>query len=93
MHCEEAAVDRNEQLDQVEDVAGFDQVDQSGYLGEPGRKSAEVLLRQVADARSALATAVAIKDPVGVSRALDELEEALREAREGGVEVPPLASE
>ncbi|MBF9071124.1 hypothetical protein [Streptacidiphilus fuscans] len=86
-------MDRNEQLDQVEDVTGFDQVDQSGYLGEPGGKSAEVLLQQVADARSALATAVATKDPTGVSRALDELEEALREAREGGIEVPPSTSQ
>jgi hypothetical protein len=47
------------------------------------------LLKRVADARAALAEAVSGQNPVGLSEALDELEEALRQAREGGVEVPP----
>jgi hypothetical protein len=47
------------------------------------------LLKRVADARAALAEAVSAQNPVGLSRALDELEEALRQAREGGIEAPP----
>jgi hypothetical protein len=49
----------------------------------------QLLLKRVADARAALAEAVAGANPFGLSQALDELEEALRQAREGGVEVPP----
>ncbi|MEZ0066544.1 hypothetical protein ABIA32_002556 [Streptacidiphilus sp. MAP12-20] len=47
----------------------------------------QLLLKQVTDARAALAEAVAAQDPLGLSRALDELEEALRQAREGSVDV------
>ncbi|WP_157597232.1 hypothetical protein [Streptacidiphilus rugosus] len=52
----------------------------------------QLLLKQVADARAALAEAVAAQDPVGLSRALDELEEALRQAREGGADAPSDAA-
>ncbi|SEM67349.1 hypothetical protein [Streptacidiphilus jiangxiensis] len=49
----------------------------------------QLLLKRVTDARAALAEAVSTQNPFGLSQALDELEEALRQAREGGVEVPP----
>ena len=53
----------------------------------------QLLLKRVADARAALAEAVSTQNPGGLSQALDELEEALRQAREGGVEVPPQAGD
>lgn len=53
----------------------------------------QLLLKRVADARAALAEAVSTQNPGSLSQALDELEEALRQAREGGVEVPPEAED
>lgn len=53
----------------------------------------QLLLKRVADARAALAEAVSTQNPGGLSQALDELEEALRQARESGVEVPPEAGD
>ncbi|MEY9877765.1 hypothetical protein ABH931_007289 [Streptacidiphilus sp. MAP12-33] len=48
----------------------------------------QLLLKRVTDARAALAEAAASQNPFGLSQALDELEEALRQARESGIEVP-----
>ncbi|RAG81494.1 hypothetical protein DN069_32535 [Streptacidiphilus pinicola] len=53
----------------------------------------QLLLKRVADARAALAEAVSAQNPGGLSQALDELEEALRQARENGIEVPPEAED
>ena len=53
----------------------------------------QLLLKRVADARAALAEAVSTQNPGSLSQALDELEEALRQAREGGVELPPEAGD
>lgn len=49
----------------------------------------QLLLKRIADARAALAEAVSGQNPFGLSQALDELEDALRQARESGIEVPP----
>jgi hypothetical protein len=49
---------------------------------------AEALITRVAEARVSLAEAAATADSHAVAEALDELEEALRLARESGVTVP-----
>ncbi|TDT97405.1 hypothetical protein EDD99_5535 [Streptomyces sp. 846.5] len=48
----------------------------------------EALIARVRAARTGLEEAVAAHDSCAVSLAVDELEEALRSARENGVEVP-----
>lgn len=47
------------------------------------------VLESVRTARDALKQAVAEHDSYAISRALDELENALAIARESGIEVPP----
>ncbi|MEY9967806.1 hypothetical protein ABIA33_005886 [Streptacidiphilus sp. MAP12-16] len=53
----------------------------------------ETLIARVRAARAGIEEAVAEHDGFAISRAVDELEEALRLARENGVDVPPAGAE
>ncbi|MFC1413161.1 hypothetical protein ACEZCY_29280 [Streptacidiphilus sp. N1-12] len=51
------------------------------------------LVARVQAARRGVQEAVASHNPAAVSTAVDELEDALRSARENGLEVPPTGAE
>jgi len=53
----------------------------------------EALVARVRAARSGVVAAVAAHDPRAVSLAVDELEDALRAARENGVEIPAAGTD
>jgi hypothetical protein len=53
----------------------------------------ETLVARIRAARVGVRTAVSAHDPRAVSHAVDELEDALRAAREYGVEIPPASAD
>ncbi|MGC0419001.1 hypothetical protein [Embleya sp. AB8] len=67
----------------------------AGYDEKPAIDQAEIaraVRERVIRARSVLSEASDAHDTVGLSPALDELEEALHAAREYGVTIPPAGS-
>jgi hypothetical protein len=55
---------------------------------DQGDEFAQALLERVREARAALAGAVESTDSTAVAEALDELESALLQARENGIDIP-----